>query len=116
MKKQFEYRTEYVAIPFKTETSGKWIFKAVEETLEPDVGTLAHEGTLQSILNELGAQGWELVSTQPVCRAEIKVANQNAQGWSYGFAMPVGFILFMRRQWLPVQANSTCQNPRQINA
>jgi len=33
-----------------------------------------------------------------VCRGEIKVGNQNAQAWSYGFPMPVGYLLFLKRE------------------
>lgn len=99
MKKTIEHRAEYVAIPFKTTTSGTWIFKSEEQTLEPDVtALLGGHDCLQSKMLELGAEGWELVSTQPVCRGEIKVGNQNAQAWSYGFAMPVGYLLFFKRE------------------
>ena len=101
MSKKFEHRADYVAIPFKNATSGAWIFKSTEQTLEPDVASLlAEEEQLQKKMLELGAQGWELVSTQPVCRGEIKVGNQNAQAWSYGFPMPVGYLLFFKRESL----------------
>ncbi|CAI8955128.1 hypothetical protein DA83_17870 [Pseudomonas sp. 250J] len=99
MNKKFEHRAEYVAIPFKNATSGAWIFKSTEQTLEPDIASLlAEEERLQKTMLELGADGWELVSTQPVCRGEIKVGNQNAQAWSYGFPMPVGYLLFFKRE------------------
>ena len=99
MSKKFEHRAEYVAIPFKSATSGVWFFKSSEQTLEPDVASfLAKEEALQKKMLELGAEGWELVSTQPVCRGEIKVGNQNAQAWSYGFPMPVGYLLFFKRE------------------
>jgi hypothetical protein len=98
MVKHFEHRAEYVAIPFKPATSGAWIFKASEQTLEPDLPALLGENErLQRKMLELGAEGWELVSTQPLCRAEVKVGNQNAQAWSYGFPMPIGYLLFFKR-------------------
>jgi hypothetical protein len=99
MRKKFEHRAEYVAIPFKNATSGAWIFKSTEQTLEPDVASfLAGEERLQKQMLQLGAEGWELVSTQPVCRGEVKVGNQNAQAWSYGFSMPIGYLLFFKRE------------------
>lgn len=99
MSKTFEQRAEYVAIPFKSETSGAWVFKTTEQTLEPDIASLlAEDGPLQTKMVELGAEGWELVSTQPVCRGEVKVGNQNAQAWSYGFPMPIGYLLFFKRE------------------
>ncbi len=99
MSKKFEYRAEHVAIPFKNTTSGTWIFKNTEQTLDPDIASLLdEEGRLQKMMLELGAEGWELVSAQPACRAEIRVGNQNAQAWSYGFAMPIGYLLFFKRE------------------
>lgn len=99
MGKHFDHRAEYVAIPFKAATRGAWLFKATEQTLEPDLPTLLDENErLQRKMLELGAEGWELVSTQPLCRAEVKVGNQNAQAWSYGFPMPIGYLLFFKRE------------------
>lgn len=98
MSKKFEHRVEYVAIPFKNATSGAWIFKSTEQTLEPDISSfLGKDEPLQGRLLELGALGWELVSTESVCRGEVKVGNQNAQAWSYGFSLPIGYLLFFRR-------------------
>lgn len=98
MNQKFEYRAEYVAIPFENASSGFGIFKSSEQTLDPDIlALLAEEGCLQMKMLELGSEGWELVSTQPVCRGEIKVSNQNVQAWCYGFPMPVGYLLFFKR-------------------
>ncbi|SFY22705.1 hypothetical protein [Azotobacter vinelandii] len=93
----FEYRTEYIAIPFKTHTTRGLIFKSEEPTLAPDIDALLQGEADQLMLKELGQSGWELVSVQAVCRAELQVGNQNAQGWAYGFAMPVGYLLFFKR-------------------
>jgi sensor c-di-GMP phosphodiesterase-like protein len=30
-------------------------------------------------------------------RGEVKVGNQNAQGWAYGIALPTGYLLFFKR-------------------
>ena len=94
---RFEYRTEHVAIPFKTQTHGRLI-KTTEATLEPDLVQLLQCDTFQALLESLGAEGWELVSVQPLCRGETKIGNQNAQGWAYGFAMPIGYLLFLKRE------------------
>lgn len=57
MSKKFEHRADYVAIPFKNATSGAWIFKSTEQTLEPDVASLlAEEEQLQKKMLELGAK------------------------------------------------------------
>ena len=49
MNNKFEYRADYVAIPFKNATSGAWIFKSTEQTLEPDIASfLAEDEPLQA--------------------------------------------------------------------
>jgi len=95
--KRFEHRIEQVSIPFKTQTSGV-LFKSTEVTLEPDLVQLLQHDTFQALLGPQGTDGWELVSVQSICRGETRIGNQNAQGWAYGFAMPVGYLLFFKRE------------------
>lgn len=107
MNTKFEHRVEYVDVPFKAMTSGTWIFKTTVLTLEPDAAALLDvREPLQKILYKLGAEGWELVSTQSVCRGEVKVGNQNAQAWSYGFPLPIGYLLFFKRAARCDQSNA----------
>lgn len=40
MSKKFGHRSDYVAIPFKAATSGAWIFKSTDQTLEPDLDAM----------------------------------------------------------------------------
>ena len=95
--KRFEHRIEQVSIPFKTQTSGV-LFKSTEVTLEPDLVQLLQHDSFQALLGPQGTDGWELVSVQSICRGETRIGNQNAQGWAYGFAMPVGYLLFFKRE------------------
>ncbi|MFO6134583.1 hypothetical protein ACLBVR_21710, partial [Pseudomonas aeruginosa] len=45
----------------------------------------------------LGQEGWELVSVQPLMRGVTEIGNQNAQGWAWGVALPVSYLLFFKR-------------------
>lgn len=94
----FEYRTEYVEIPFKTKTARTLFIKSEEPTLDPDIPALVQAPAYTERLNELGAAGWELVTVQTASRGERLIGNQNAQGWAYGFSIPIGYVMFFKRQ------------------
>jgi len=48
-------------------------------------------------VNSYGRDGWEMVSVQQVFRGHEQIGNHNAQGWAYGFALGMGFLLFFQR-------------------
>ncbi|MEW9905602.1 hypothetical protein [Pseudomonas putida] len=100
MNKRYEHRIEHVAIPFKSNRKGAGFFGADDPILEPDLTALLEGNLIQGVMAPLGADGWTLVSVQPVCRAEIKIGNHNVQGWAYGFPMPTGYLLFLQRERL----------------
>jgi hypothetical protein len=93
----YEYHTEFTPLTYKTKTAGISLFKRDEPTLDPDVEGYLEDPGRSDRLNDLGQHGWELVAVQPVLRGETKVGNQNAQGWAYGLALPVGYLMFFKR-------------------
>ncbi|WP_256823601.1 MULTISPECIES: hypothetical protein [unclassified Pseudomonas] len=96
-RQKFEYHTEFAPLDYIIRTKKLLIFKSEEPTTEPDIqGFLQSSGNSQR-LTQLGQEGWELVSVQPVVRGEVKIGNQNAQGWAYGIALPTGYLLFFKR-------------------
>ena len=96
-RQKFEYHTEFAPLGYLTQTKKVLMFKSEEPTTEPDIqGFLQNLGHQQRLL-ELGKEGWELVSVQSVIRGDVKIGNQNAQGWAYGIALPSGFLMFFKR-------------------
>jgi hypothetical protein len=93
----FEYRTEFTPLLYRLQTRSFLIFKSEEPTTEPDIQAYLQDPQRQELLSRLGRDGWELVSVQSVVRGEIKVGNQNAQGWAYGIALPAGYLLLFKR-------------------
>lgn len=93
----FEYHTEFTPLLYRVQTRSFLIFKSEEPTTEPDIQAYLQDPHRQELLARLGRDGWELVSVQSVVRGEIKVGNQNAQGWAYGIALPTGYLLFFKR-------------------
>lgn len=96
-RQKFEYHTEFAPLGYLTRTKKLLVFKSEEPTTEPDVQGFLQALWHQQRLSELGQEGWELVSVQSVVRGEVKIGNQNAQGWAYGIALPTGFLMFFKR-------------------
>ncbi|ELP98335.1 DUF4177 domain-containing protein [Pseudomonas sp. SZ57] len=93
----FEYTQTFVPLPYKTVTSGVFMFKSTDETTQPDVERyLSDPGTL-AVLNRHGREGWELVSVQQLSRGHEQLGNQNAQGWALGYAITIGFLFIFKR-------------------
>lgn len=96
-RQAFEYHTEFSPLQYIVRTKKLFMFKSEEPTTEPDIQGFLQGAAYQQRLAQLGHEGWELVSVQPVVRGEIQIGNQNAQGWAYGFALPIGYLLFFKR-------------------
>lgn len=96
-RQSFEYHTEFSPIQYIVRTKKLFMFKSEEPTTEPDIQGFLQDSAYQQRLAQLGREGWELVSVQPVVKGEVKIGNQNAQGWAYGIALPTGYLLFFKR-------------------
>lgn len=96
-RQAFEYHTVFSPFQYIVRTEKLFIFKSEEPTTEPDTQGFLEDAERQQRLSELGSDGWELVSVQPVLRGEVQIGNQNAQGWAYGMALPTGYLLFFKR-------------------
>ncbi|WP_339420724.1 MULTISPECIES: hypothetical protein [unclassified Pseudomonas] len=94
---KFEYHTEFSPFQYIVRTKKLFMFKSDEPTTEPDTQRFLEDAERQQRLSQLGRDGWELVSVQPVLRGEVQIGNQNAQGWAYGMALPTGYLFFFKR-------------------
>lgn len=96
-RQAFEYYSEFSPLQYIVRTKKLFMFKSEEPTTEPDIQGFLQGSGYQQRLTQLGQEGWELVSVQPVVKGEVKIGNQNAQGWAYGIALPTGYLLFFKR-------------------
>ncbi|MCF5508336.1 MULTISPECIES: hypothetical protein [Pseudomonas] len=96
-RQSFEYHTAFTPLNYLVRTKKLFMFKSEEPTTEPDVEGFLQDLEHQQRLALLGREGWELISVQPVVKGEVKIGNQNAQGWAYGIALPTGYLLFFKR-------------------
>ena len=94
---KFEYHTEFSPFQYIVRTKKLFMFKSEEPTTEPDTQRFLEDPERQQRLSQLGSDGWELISVQPVLRGEVQIGNQNAQSWAYGMALPTGYLLFFKR-------------------
>lgn len=91
-KLSVRFFSEFSIVP----TKGVAMFKHKEDTLEPDDHALLNPLRWAEVVR-LGQEGWELVSVQPLMRGVTEIGNQNAQGWAWGIALPVSYLLFFKR-------------------
>ncbi|MBV6220241.1 hypothetical protein DZA01_30395 [Pseudomonas aeruginosa] len=99
MKQTFEYHIENIDIPFQDLPQPVRLLgrqRGTDKTLEPDANALSDPLHWEQV-QRLGQEGWELVSVQPLMRGVTEIGNQNAQGWAWGVALPVSYLLFFKR-------------------
>lgn len=93
-----EHKTTYIPVSYIEKTSGVLFFKQKELPLEPDVEMFFETGVAQNHLNEIQAEGYELISIAPVLKAVVQHEPRHGPS-PYGFAYPLtaGFALFWKR-------------------
>jgi hypothetical protein len=93
----YEYHNAFIALPYKTVTSGMLMFKSTDDTTEPDIHAYLKNPETLEVLNRLGRDGWELINVQQIQHGHEQIGNQNSQGWALGYALTTGFLLFFKR-------------------
>ncbi|EPO6699684.1 TPA: hypothetical protein ACPFJF_005800 [Pseudomonas aeruginosa] len=100
MKQTFEYHIENIDIPYQDLPQPVRLLgrqRRTDKALEPDINALLGNPLRWGKVQRLGQEGWELVSVQPLMRGVTEIGNQNAQGWAWGIALPVSYLLFFKR-------------------
>lgn len=103
---RFEYHAEFSPLTYRVQERGWLMFKHEQQTGTPDVAAFLADPERQARLQALGADGWELVSVQPVLEGRAQIGQQTAQGnqgWGVGYAVATGFLLFFKRLITPSQ-------------
>lgn len=104
---RFEYHTEFAALTYRVQERGWLLFKQEVQTGTPDIAAFLADPERQARLQALGADGWELVSVQPVLEGRAQIGQQTTQGnqgWGVGYAVATGFLLFFKRLIAPAQS------------
>jgi hypothetical protein len=95
-----EHKTTYLPVSYKEQQTGVAFFKKKELPLEPDVAMFFETKSAQKHLNEIQADGYELLTVAPILKAVVMMSSSSDFGPSpYGFAYPLtaGFALFWKR-------------------
>lgn len=93
----YHYHTEFVPLPYRSDTKGLSIFKTRLPDSEPLVEQFLQSPEYLQRLESLGQAGWELVAVQPLWRA-ITPPGNDANGTAGTYTLPSGFLLFFKRQ------------------
>lgn len=71
--------------------------RRTDESLEPNIHGLINTAVRWAQVPTLDQEGRKLVSIQPPKRGVTEIGDQNVQGWAWGVALPVSYLLFFKR-------------------
>lgn len=87
----FSYTTTFLPCPYQGKAT---LFGGSEVSLQPNIDAFFAKNEYAAHLNEMGAAGWELVSTESVLRAAHTSKFDESKG---SFPVTAGFFLFWKR-------------------
>jgi hypothetical protein len=90
---RFEYQTTFVHVAYKKEESGAWVFKESHPPRIPIVESLTRNPDYEQHLKQMGRDGWELVSVQPL----LLGVTQIYASAGIGYSLTAGYYLFWKR-------------------
>jgi hypothetical protein len=96
----YEHTTTYVPVQYTIDKTGFWVFKRNSPLPSlPVPESLLTADEYQKEMNEMGGQGWELVSVQSLLRGVHHVPHGNtATGAVVSYPLTAGFYFFWKRR------------------
>jgi hypothetical protein len=90
----FEYTVTYVPVRYRERQSGG-LFKGPALQTEPEPASLSQDASLERLFRQMGQEGWELVSVQPLLRGQYDTGG----GFPYGlgYSITAGYYFFWKR-------------------
>lgn len=90
---RFEYKTTFFPVEYRERENGVWILKANEIARDPDEASLLASEDYQEHLHEMGNQGFELVSVQPLLRGVFTLVGTGG----FGYPLTAGYYFFWKK-------------------
>jgi len=89
-----EHTVTYIPLRYRA-GGGGGIFKGSELQTEPDPTSLTQDAGFGRLFQEMGREGWELVSVQPLLRGQY----DKGGGFPYGlgYSITAGYFFFWKR-------------------
>lgn len=94
----FEYSTNFVPVTYEKEERGVWIFKKEMLPASPNPSSVYDNPEYQQHMSEMGKDGWELVSVQPLLRGLYQYQKDQHSGFGLGYSLTAGYYLFWKRE------------------
>jgi len=93
---KYRYKTTF----FPIEYAERW--NQHDELLTPKmakIDSLIGNERYENMLEEMGEQGWELVSVQSVLRGEYDYDRISEGGYGYGYSLTDGYMFFWKKEY-----------------
>ena len=89
-----EHTVTYVPVRYHESKSGG-IFRGPPLRTDPDPASLCQDASFERLFREMGQEGWELVSVQPLLRGQYDKGGGFAYGM--GYSITAGYYFFWKR-------------------
>jgi hypothetical protein len=90
----FEYTVTYVPVRYQEGGRGS-IFRGPALVTEPEPASLSQDANFERLYCQMGQDGWELVSVQPLLRGQY--ATGGGFPYGLGYAITAGYYFFWKR-------------------
>lgn len=88
---RFEYHTSFIEMHYLEKEVG--FLNKVKTT--PDIEGFLSNPEVSDGMNQMGSEGWELVSVQPVLKGSVQ--DKLFRNVEYGFSKTYGYFMFWKR-------------------
>ena len=90
----FEHTVTYVPIQYHEGKQGT-VFKRPALQTHPDPASLSNDPNFARLFRQMGQEGWELISVQPLLKGQY----ERGTGFPYGlgFSITAGYYFFWKR-------------------
>jgi hypothetical protein len=90
-----EHTVTYIPVRYQEGRRGV-IFKGPALQTEPVPASLSQDANFERLFRQMGQEGWELVSVQPLLRGQYDIGG----GFPYGlgYSITAGYYFFWKRQ------------------
>lgn len=93
----FEHTVTYIPVQYQLASTEGAVFKHQMPQSEPDPGSLPNDSNFDHLFRQMGQEGWELVSVQPLLRGQYDRSTNINTSYGLGFSITAGYYFFWKR-------------------
>jgi hypothetical protein len=104
-KAMLEYTVTYVPVQYQKGQEEGAIFKRKVLNTDPDPASLVNDLNFDRLVRQMGKDGWELVSVQPLLKGEFDRNSNVNTSYGLGISLTAGYYFFWKRLLSELEAS-----------